>query len=126
VDDTLIRAEPLFTRVTIMPIESTDLELRQWWFWTRGFYNGWMPPENVRTFLLFEEGPNYASFFKSVGDKGKAAEYEEVYSMGGDIVIAYVDDEGRLIRAEQIGGIYCTAAELKKIGGASTWWGKKD
>ncbi len=114
IEGDITRIEPVFTRMTILPIGKAGAQLTAWWNASRKFYNGWMPPQGVRTFILFEEGANLGARLKTAGMSFAVNQYVERYSRGEDIVIAYVDSKDRLIRVEQIGGAWCTAVELKQ------------
>ena len=116
-------AEPLFRRMTVYPLEDCPSWLRKWWNASRRFYNGWKPGE-LRTYILFEEGANYFSHFDGDKEPQETMLYNDLYRNGGDIVVAYMDDKDRLVRVEQVGASYCTAAQLKKIGTDDKWWGK--
>ena len=120
----LMYAEPIFTRVTIYPLDECPTYLKRWWNTTREFFYDWEPDE-LRTYILFEEGANYLGSFTGQYEEREAKEYADLYRIGADIVVAYLDDKDRLVRIEQIGSEYCTAAELVKIGTEDKWWGSK-
>jgi hypothetical protein len=123
-EGTLMDADPIFTRVTVFPLETSDAILREWWEYSRRFFKYWMPPDDVRTFILFEEGANYLQRFKRSQNKSIAEEAKSKYAIGAGNVMAYVDEKGRVIRVEQMGGTYSMASELVKIGRKDTWWVK--
>jgi len=118
-----MKVVPLFTRMTVYPLEDCPSWLRKWWLASRRFYDGWKPGE-LRTYILFEEGANYFSHFDGDKEPYTTLLYNDLYRNGGDIVVVYLDDKDRLVRVEQVGASYCTAAQLKKIGTDDKWWGK--
>ena len=121
----LVDAEPIFTRVTIYPLDECPTYLKRWWNTTREFFYDWKP-DNLRTYIIFEEGANYSDSFTGQRKERRARKYADLYRIGADIVVAYLDDKDRLVRIEQIGSDYCTAAELVKIGTEDKWWGSKN
>ncbi len=118
--DDLSAAKPIFTRMTAYPLDKAPSWLRKWWVASRKFYEGWKPGE-LRTYILYEEGNNYYATYER--DEEKAVQFYLMYLNGADIVVAYLDDKDRLVRVEQVGASYCTAAQLKKIGTNDKWWG---
>jgi len=116
--------DQFLTYITITDLKNCPAETQGWWEVSRKYYHDWRPPEDVRIMIFEGDTDTFFPYYNESWSYGTKAQIADIYKPYGPFAVAYMDDDGRVIRIEQPGGFLWTAADLKEVGGEKAWWGK--
>ena len=118
--------EDFLTYVTISDLNECPEETKEWWENSRKYFNNWKPSLGVRTIIFEGNTDTFYPFYDDSWYFAEDADIPDTYMPYGPFAVAYVDEEGRMIRFEQPGGFLCKTATLEDIETGKPWWGEKD
>lgn len=117
--------EDFLTYVTISDLNECPDETKEWWEDSRKYFNNWKPSLGVRTIIFEGNTDTFYPFYDESWYFTEDADIPDTYMPYGPFAVAYVDEEGRMIRFEQPGGFLCKTAMLEDIETGKPWWGEK-